>query len=214
MADIEKQPSLPTRKSSLEGTTCETSPRHSTLQPEAPLIPALDDNTNSRLRAWLAVFGGFLALFCSFGQLNAFGTFQTWYSEHQLVSKSLFTISWIGSLQLWTFFFMVRRLLFPSDVSVTIPSQGGPIGCLFDAYGPTPLLCSGSVILVSSLVVTSVSVQYYQYLLAQGILFGLGVAMVCVLFSLPLKCQIDYVLAFTHRWPAWRRTSTSIVLLL
>ncbi|KAH0832257.1 major facilitator superfamily domain-containing protein [Lanmaoa asiatica] len=160
MADIEKQPSLPTRKSSFEGTTDEVSPRNSTLQPDTPFILAADD-ANSRVRAWLAVFGGFLALFCSFGQLNAFGTFQTWYSIHQLVSKSLFSISWIGSLQLWMFFFM-----------------GGPIGCAFDAYGPTPLLCSGSAILVSSLVLTSVSVQYYQYLLTQGILFGLGVAMI------------------------------------
>jgi MFS family permease len=160
MTDIEKQPSLPTRKSSFVGTTCDTSPRSSTLQPETPLIPAADDDTNSRLRARWAVFGGFLALFCSFGQLTAFGTFQTWYSGHQLMSKSLFSISWIGSLQLWMFFFM-----------------GGPIGCIFDAYGPTPLLCSGSVILVSSLVLTSISVQYYQYLLSQGILFGLGVAM-------------------------------------
>lgn len=176
MADIEKQPSLPTRKSSLEGTTCDISPRNSTLQPETPLIPA-SDNANSRFRAGLAVFGGFLALFCSFGQLNAFGTFQTWYSTHQLVSKSMFSISWIGSLQLWTFFFMVRRLSSPSSTTVIVVPQGGPIGCAFDAYGPTPLLCSGSVILVASLVLTSFSVQYYQYLLAQGILFGFGVAM-------------------------------------
>ncbi|KAG8214810.1 MFS general substrate transporter [Butyriboletus roseoflavus] len=79
MADIEKQPSLPARKSSFEGTTCEISPRNSTLQPETPLIPAAG-NASNRLRAWLAVSGGFLALFCSFGQLTAFGTFQTWFS--------------------------------------------------------------------------------------------------------------------------------------
>ncbi|KAG6375940.1 MFS general substrate transporter [Boletus reticuloceps] len=160
MADIEKQTSLPTRHSSLEGTTCESSSRNSTLKPETPSIPSADDNAHSRLRAWLAVFGGFLALFCSFGQLTAFGAFQTWYSGHQLASMSLFGISWIGSLQLWMFFFM-----------------GGPIGCVFDAYGPTPILCSGSLILVASLVLTSISVQYYQYLLAQGLVFGMGVAM-------------------------------------
>jgi len=161
MADIEKQSSLPTRKSSFEGVSCEVSPRNSTLQPETPLIHPMSDDANNRRKAWLAVVGGFFILFCSFGQLNAFGTFQTWYSTHQLASKSLFSISWIGSLQLWTFFFM-----------------GGPIGCVFDAYGPTPILCSGSVILVSSLVLTSVSVHYYEYLLAQGILFGFGVAMI------------------------------------
>ena len=59
-------------------------------------------------RAWLTVLGAFLALFCSFGQLNSFGTFQTWYAEHQLHDLPPSTISWIGSLQLWVFFFSVR----------------------------------------------------------------------------------------------------------
>ncbi|KAF9220522.1 MFS general substrate transporter [Gyrodon lividus] len=161
MTGIEKQSSSPLHKANFEGTACKTSPRDSTLQPaEAPLIPATDECTYNRLKAWMAVFGAFLALFCSFGQLNAFGTFQSWYSDHQFASMSLFSISWIGSLQLWTFFFL-----------------GGPIGCIFDAYGPTPLLFSGSIILVSSNILTSIAVEYYQYLLAQGILFGLGVAM-------------------------------------
>lgn len=60
------------------------------------------------LDAWLTVFGAFLALFCTFGQLNSFGTFQTWYAEHQLRGLPPSTISWIGSLQLWIFFFSVR----------------------------------------------------------------------------------------------------------
>ncbi|KIJ60310.1 hypothetical protein HYDPIDRAFT_99022 [Hydnomerulius pinastri MD-312] len=161
MSDIEKQPSSPARKSTLDAATCDTSPRNSTLIPsDAPLIPDAGECEYNRLKAWMAVFGAFLALFCSFGQINAFGTFQSFYSTHQLSSMSPFSISWIGSLQLWVFFFM-----------------GGPIGCLFDAYGPTPLLCSGSILLVSSLVLTSVAVEYYQYLLAQGVLFGLGAAM-------------------------------------
>lgn len=79
-----------------------------------------------------------------------------------------------------------------------VVSQGGPIGCIFDAYGPTWLLCSGSVVLVASLVLTSVCVHFYQYLLAQGFLFGLGVAMLCVWFSCA-KCKVDHDLAFTHR---------------
>jgi len=61
----------------------------------------------TRRRAWLTVFGGFLALFCTFGQMNAFGTFQTYYARHQLEASSPSTISWIGSLQLWVFFFSV-----------------------------------------------------------------------------------------------------------
>ena len=58
-------------------------------------------------RAWLTVLGAFLALFCTFGQLNSFGTFQTWYAEHQLHDLPPSTIAWIGSLQLWVFFFSV-----------------------------------------------------------------------------------------------------------
>ncbi|KAG6336860.1 hypothetical protein ID866_2218 [Astraeus odoratus] len=90
----------------------------------------------------------------------AFGTFQSWYSSHELSYLSEFNISWIGSLQLCAFFFM-----------------GGPMGRIFDTYGPSPLLTAGTVLLVSSLVLTSVITQYYQYLLVQGVMFGLSVAM-------------------------------------
>jgi hypothetical protein len=59
-------------------------------------------------KANLAVVGAFVALFFAFGLMNAFGTFQTWYATHQLKHLPPSTISWIGSLQLWTFFFSVR----------------------------------------------------------------------------------------------------------
>lgn len=68
------------------------------------------DPVDGGVRAWLTVLGGFIALFCSFGQLNAFGTFQAWYATHQLSHLHPSTISWIGSLQLWVFFFSVRVL--------------------------------------------------------------------------------------------------------
>ncbi|KAJ7819856.1 MFS general substrate transporter [Mycena olivaceomarginata] len=89
-------------------------------------------------KGYLTIFGALMALFCTFGQMNAF---QAWYAEHQLNHLEPSTIAWIGSLQLWVFF------------------SGGPIGRLFDAYWPR------------------ISTQYYQYLLAHGVLFGLGVGM-------------------------------------
>ena len=58
-------------------------------------------------RSYLTVFGAFLALFCTFGQMNSFGTYQTWYKQNQLHHLPPSTISWIGSLQLWVFFFSV-----------------------------------------------------------------------------------------------------------
>jgi len=60
------------------------------------------------LKAHLTVLGAFIALACTFGQLSAFGTFQAWYASHQLRHMPASTISWIGSLQLWIFFFTVR----------------------------------------------------------------------------------------------------------
>ncbi|KAF9810515.1 hypothetical protein IEO21_06876 [Rhodonia placenta] len=110
---------------------------------------------------WLSVFGAFLALYCTFGQLNAFGTFQTWYGDHQLRHLAPSTISWIGSLQLWVFFF-----------------SGGIIGRIFDARGPRMLMLCGSAILVASIMLTSISTRFWHYILCQGILFGLGVGLV------------------------------------
>ncbi|EMD35187.1 major facilitator superfamily protein [Gelatoporia subvermispora B] len=116
--------------------------------------------------AWMTVFGAFLALFCSFGQLNAFGTFQSWYASHQLRDFDASTISWIGSIQLWIFFF-----------------SGGFIGRIFDRCGPRPIMALGTVVYVTSIMLTSVARNYYEYILFQGILFGLGVGM---LFHPPL----------------------------
>lgn len=118
------------------------------------------DPVDGGVRAWLTVLGGFIALFCSFGQLNAFGTFQAWYATHQLSHLHPSTISWIGSLQLWVFFF-----------------SGTFVGHAFDKHGPRPVLIVGSIILVFSIMMTSLSTQYYQYMLGQGILLGLGVGM-------------------------------------
>ncbi|KAF8192335.1 MFS general substrate transporter [Mycena galopus ATCC 62051] len=137
--------------SSLEGKSTTT---QSDLVETTPQFP------EGGTRAYLTVFGAFMALFCTFGQMNAFGTFQTWCAEHQLSHLEPSTIAWIGSLQLWVFFF-----------------SGGPIGQLFDAYGPQWMMFTGSILYVFSIMMTSISTQYYQYLLAQGVLFGLGVGM-------------------------------------
>ncbi|KAI0738847.1 major facilitator superfamily domain-containing protein [Daedaleopsis nitida] len=127
----------------------------------SPVGAPRDAFPDGGMDAWFTVFGAFLALFCTFGQLNAFGTFQTWYAEHQLSHLPPSTIAWIGSLQLWIFFF-----------------SGGFIGRVFDAYGPRVIMIPGTVVLVFSIMMTSLSSQYYQYILAQGVLFGLGVGMI------------------------------------
>ena len=62
------------------------------------------------LKAYLTVLGAFMAFACTFGQLSAFGTYQAWYASHQLRHLPASTISWIGSLQFWIFFFSVRLI--------------------------------------------------------------------------------------------------------
>ena len=56
-------------------------------------------------------------------------------------------------------------------------SKGTFVGHAFDKHGPRPVLIVGSIILVFSIMMTSLSTQYYQYMLGQGILLGLGVGM-------------------------------------
>ncbi|KAF7422249.1 hypothetical protein PC9H_010405 [Pleurotus ostreatus] len=127
--------------------------------PTVTLFPPCE-TTDGGVRAWLSVLGASLALFATFGLMNAFGTFQAWYSSHQLQHLPPSTISWIGSLQLWMFFF-----------------AGGPVGRLYDSYGPTALMIIGTILYLFSLMMTSISTQFYQYVLCQGIVFGLGVGM-------------------------------------
>lgn len=44
----------------------------------------------------------------------------------------------------------------------------------------------GTVVLVFSIMATSLSTRYYQYVLSQGILFGLGVGMLYVTLAFEL----------------------------
>ncbi|KAF7296229.1 Monocarboxylate permease-like protein [Mycena chlorophos] len=113
----------------------------------------------TRASCW-AVFGGFLSLFATFGQMNAFGTFEAWYTGHQLRGMQPGVVAWIGSVQLWVFFL-----------------SGGPIGKIFDFYGPRRLMIAGTIIYVLALLLTSFANAYWQYLLAHGLLFGLGVGL-------------------------------------
>ena len=137
------------------------------------------------LKAYLTVLGASMAFACTFGQMNSFGTYQAWYASHQLQHLPASTISWIGSLQFWIFFFSVRFnfvLSFTSHPNSFFNRQGATIGRLFDAHGPTQLMIAGTLCCLISTMTTSVCTEYYQYILSQGILFGLGVGLMYVRF--------------------------------
>ncbi|KZT01355.1 monocarboxylate permease [Laetiporus sulphureus 93-53] len=126
----------------------------------APLPPA-SDFPEGGLRAWSVVCGGFFAFIATFGVTNSYGVFQDYYSANLLQHSSSSTIALIGAIQL---FFLYG---------------GGPIvGRIYDAYGTRVLIPLGSVIIVFSLMMVSLVQpdKPYQLFLAQGILFGLGLA--------------------------------------
>jgi MFS family permease len=135
-------------------------------------------------RSWLVVLGAFLSLFCTFGQLASFGTYLSWYRHNQLSSYSPSSISWIGSLQLWMFFFSVSPSAFCANAQDSkVFNKGAIVGWCFDRYGPRPLLFTGTAVYVSSMMIISFCKSYYQYLLAQGVLFGLGIGLMYVFFT-------------------------------
>ncbi|KAJ4153420.1 hypothetical protein LMH87_009907 [Akanthomyces muscarius] len=113
------------------------------------------------MQAWLVVLGAWCASFCSYGWINSVGIFQQYYAEGPLKEYSASQISWIPALQIFFMSFM-----------------GPPIGVLFDKYGPERLLVAGSFLHVFGLMMASISTEYYQFLLSQGVCSAIGVAAV------------------------------------
>ncbi|EXF75530.1 major facilitator superfamily transporter [Colletotrichum fioriniae PJ7] len=108
-------------------------------------------------QAWLVVFGGWCALFCTFGLINCVGVFQAYYVSGPLSAYPSSTVAWITSLQVWAMTFM-----------------GVIFGRLYDTFGPKYLLYCGTVVYVFGLMMTSLSTQYYQFILAQSLVSSIG----------------------------------------
>lgn len=103
-------------------------------------------------------------MLASWGLINSFGVYQTYYETDLLRSSTSSDISWIGSLQ--------GALL----------NMGGLVsGPLFDAGHFRALTISGSALVVLGLFMTSLCETYWQVLLAQGVAVGVG----CGLLFLP-----------------------------
>ncbi|KAL7923274.1 major facilitator superfamily domain-containing protein [Trichoderma austrokoningii] len=109
------------------------------------------------LKAWLQVLGSFFLYFNSWGIINAFGVFETYYEQHILSNKSPSLIAWIGSVQ-----------------SALLMVVGVVSGSLFDAGYFYALLPTGTFLVVLGMMMTSLSTEYYQIMLAQGVCVGIG----------------------------------------
>ncbi|KAI9840705.1 MAG: hypothetical protein M1838_003939 [Thelocarpon superellum] len=133
---------------------------------KAPMNPMMDPSSfpDGGLKAWSVVLGGFCCLFVSFGWINCIGVFQDYYQTHQLRDYSPSTVAWIPALQTFMMFL------------------GGPfIGKIYDNYGPRWILLFGSFMHVFGLMMTSLSTEYYQFILSQGICSPIGAS--CIFYT-------------------------------
>ncbi|KAI1158582.1 monocarboxylate permease-like protein [Nemania serpens] len=136
------------------------------------------DFPDGGLEAWLVVVGGSLILFCSFGLINCSGVFVQYYINGPLSEYTSSDITWITSLQAF--------LMTGSNLVM---------GRLFDSYGTRWILPIGTVFYAFGLMVLSLSTEYYQIILSQGIVCGIGGAAV-------FNCASNSVITWFFRYRA------------
>ncbi|KAK5092732.1 hypothetical protein LTR70_005272 [Exophiala xenobiotica] len=112
---------------------------------------------NGGLTAWLHVLGGFSLFFNTWGILNTFGIYQTYYESGALFTESSSNISWIGAIQAYSV--------------LLVGFLSGPI---YDRGYFRSLLAIGSFGVVFGHMMLSISDKFWQILLAQGFCVGIG----------------------------------------
>ncbi|KAK6448082.1 hypothetical protein FP744_10004332 [Trichoderma asperellum] len=130
-----------------DGTALPQNDRHDTMK----------QDFDTGVKAWLQVLGSFFLYFSSWGIINSFGVFETYYEQRILSHMSPSSIAWIGSVQ--------------SALLMVVGVISGP---LLDAGYFYALLPTGAFLLVLGMMMTSLSTKYYQIMLAQGICVGIG----------------------------------------
>ncbi|KAJ6442532.1 hypothetical protein O9K51_03707 [Purpureocillium lavendulum] len=100
-------------------------------------------------------------MFCVFGVINSAAVFETYFKSHQLSDHSHAQLSWIFSLYLFTVYFV-----------------GVLVGPFFDRFGHRLLIPLGSVCIVASPMLLSLSSEYYQIVLTFSVLSGIGGSLV------------------------------------
>jgi MFS family permease len=112
---------------------------------------------NGGTLAWLQVAAGFVLFFNTWGMINTFAVFQTYYESGQLFQASSSNISWIGSIQCYL-----------------LQLTGLIAGPIYDRGYLRLLLVTGSFMVVFGLMMLSVCTEYWQALLAQAFCIGIG----------------------------------------
>ncbi|ROV88401.1 hypothetical protein VPNG_10295 [Cytospora leucostoma] len=106
-------------------------------------------------QAWLQVLIAHLVIFNTWGYINSFGVFQTYYIS--TLNQSPSDISWIGSVQVFLLFFI-----------------GTFAGRATDAGYFRHTFVVGTILILLGVFMTSICTKYWQLFLAQGICTGIG----------------------------------------
>ncbi|KAK4542412.1 hypothetical protein LTR36_006869 [Oleoguttula mirabilis] len=131
-----------------------------------PTANACDEPTwPSGWRPWLSLFGGFLLMFNSWGWVNTYGTYSSFYNQHLLPGKDLLLLNLIGATQ-----------------SAMVLALSGVVGRLLDAGYRLRLLVTGTILLSLGTFLLSVvnggghrgEGNYGLIWLTQGFISGLG----------------------------------------
>ncbi|KAJ5100510.1 MFS general substrate transporter [Penicillium angulare] len=122
--------------------------------PKPPAPPARPDGG---FLAWLQVAGSWCLMFNCWGIVNSYGVFQTYYETEALPTRSSSDIAWIGSLQAFLLLFI-----------------GAITGPLYDYGYFRHLLAAGTFLTVFGMMMVSICSEYWHFVLAQGIVVGIG----------------------------------------
>lgn len=125
---------------------------------DATAVDDLDrDHPEGGTRSWLVVLGCWLSLFASLGFMNVLASFQTYVTDSQPGPQGRGTVG--GLIFAHTFLSLLLGIY---------------VGPLFDKYGPRWLLVAGTASLVASLILASISSQFWLLLAALGVLGSVG----------------------------------------
>ncbi|KAK5109675.1 hypothetical protein LTR62_006797 [Meristemomyces frigidus] len=118
---------------------------------------------NGGTQAWLQVLGSWMLFFNTWGLLNTFGVYQTYYESGALFTANSSDIAWIGSVQ-----------------SVMVLMVGALVGPFYDKGHFRWLLIIGSFFVVFGHMMLSLVSTLWQAILAQGFCVGIGAGMLFV----------------------------------
>jgi MFS family permease len=126
-----------------------------TIVKEEPPNPP-EPQQDGGLRAWLQVFACWLLFANTYGLTNSFAIFETHYT-HTFPHISHSTISWVGSLQVFLTYFI-----------------GVFAGKAIDGGHVRLVVITGIVFEISGTLGTSWCKEFWQIVLCQGVVVGMG----------------------------------------